>query len=78
MVVKPEYQGKGINAALINRINEVFNKHGIRKVESNPELETNHLVQGQWKHFEKRQHKRRRVYIKYLFDAAINSLIASH
>jgi len=66
VVVKPEYQGKGVNAVLINRINEVFIQKGIRKVESNPELETNHLVQGQWKHFEKRQHKRRRSYIKYL------------
>jgi len=66
VVVKPEYQGKGINALLINRVNEVFNRVGIRVVESNPELETNHLVQGQWKYFEKRQHKRRRCYIKHL------------
>jgi len=66
VAVKPEYQGKGVNAILIDRINEVFIRHGIHKVESNPELETNLLVQGQWKHFEKRQHKRRRVYIKHL------------
>lgn len=66
VVVKPEYQGKGVNAVLINRITEVFIQKGIRKVESNPELETNHLVQGQWKHFESRQHKRRRSYIKHL------------
>jgi len=66
IAVKPEYQGKGVNAVLINRINEVFIRHGIRKVESNPELEDNHRVQGQWKHFDTRQHKRRRCYIKHL------------
>lgn len=66
VAVKPEYQGKGVNAILIDRITAVFIHHGIHKVESNPELETNLLVQGQWKHFEKRQHKRRRVYIKHL------------
>ncbi len=66
IAVKPEYQGKGVNAVVINHINEVFIQQGIRKVESNPELENNHRVQGQWKHFEARQHKRRRCYIKHL------------
>ncbi len=66
IAVIPEYQGKGVNAVLIDRITRVFIQKGIRKVESNPELETNHLVQGQWKHFETRQHKRRRCYIKHL------------
>jgi GNAT superfamily N-acetyltransferase len=66
VVVKPEYQGKGVNAILINRMAEVFIRHGIRLVESNPELENNLLVQGQWKHFNRRQHKRRRCYIKHL------------
>jgi GNAT superfamily N-acetyltransferase len=64
--VKSEYQGKGVNAILIDEINKVFNDFGIKKVESNPELETNRLVQEQWKYFEKRQHKRRRCYIKHL------------
>jgi len=68
IAVKPEYQGKGVNAVLINRINEVFIQNGIRKVESNPELEDNLRVQGQWKHFVTRQHKRRRCYIKHLVD----------
>ena len=66
VVVTPEYQGKGVNAVLIDHMTRVFINKGIRKVESNPELETNHLVQGQWKHFENRQHKRRRSYIKHL------------
>lgn len=66
ITVKPEYQGKGVNAILIDQVSKVFARNGITKAESNPELETNHLVQGQWKHFPTRQNKRRRCYIKYL------------
>jgi N-acetylglutamate synthase-like GNAT family acetyltransferase len=66
VAVRSEYQGKGVNAILMNKMHNVFNKLGIKKVESNPELETNQDVQGQWKHYEKRQHKRRRVFIKHL------------
>jgi hypothetical protein len=66
IAVKSEYQGKGVNAILMDRINQVFIKHGIKTVESNPELENNANVQSQWKLFEKRQHKRRRCFIKVL------------
>jgi ribosomal protein S18 acetylase RimI-like enzyme len=64
VAVRSEYQGKGVNAILIHQMNKVYNKLGIMKVESNPELETNRLVQEQWKYFEKRLHKRRRCFIK--------------
>ena len=66
VAVAKEYQGKGVNAILINRMFEVFRDFGIMKVESNPELESNIAVQAQWKHFKRRQHKRRRIFIKHL------------
>lgn len=66
VAVKPELQGLGLNALLISKVFETFTKAGITKAESNPELETNTQVQAQWKHFEHRQHKRRRVYIKHV------------
>ena len=66
VAVKSEYRGSGANAILMNSMYEVFRKLGVRKIETNPELETNHLVQGQWKYFETRQHKRRRVFIKQI------------
>ena len=66
VAVAKEYQGKGVNAVLINHIFEVFRDFGIKKIESNPELESNIAVQAQWKHFERRQHKRRRIFIKHL------------
>ena len=66
VAVRSEYQGKGVNAILMNKMQGVFNRLGITKVETNPELETNANVQGQWKYYEKRQHKRRRIFIKHL------------
>jgi GNAT superfamily N-acetyltransferase len=66
VAVRSEYQGKGVNAILMDSINHVFMQRGIVKVESNPELETNQNVQGQWKYYETRQHKRRRCFVKHL------------
>jgi len=66
IAVRRAYQGKGINAIMMDHILKVFHSRGIKSVESNPELETNHQVQSQWKFFEKRQHKRRRCYIRHL------------
>lgn len=64
--VRPDLQGKGADAFLITHLAESCIKNGILSAESNPELENNLLVQGHWKHFERRQHKRRRCYIKHL------------
>jgi ribosomal protein S18 acetylase RimI-like enzyme len=66
VAVKSEYRGSGANAILMNKMYQVFQKMGVKKIETNPELETNRLVQGQWKYFETRQHKRRRIFIKQL------------
>jgi len=51
---------------LMDRMFRVFLEMGIQYVEANPELESNIAVQAQWKHFERRQHRRRRIYIKHL------------
>lgn len=64
--VRPELQGKGADALLITYLAQSCIKNGIVSAESNPELEDNRLVQGHWKHFQRRQHKRRRCYIKHL------------
>ena len=66
VAIKKELQGKGVNAIMIHEMNLVYKKLGIKWVESNPELETNRQVQSMWKHYERRQHKRRRCYIKHL------------
>jgi len=64
--VLPKYQGKGVNSILIKELAKIFIGKNIAKAETNVELENNYKVQAQWKLFEKRQHKRRRCYIKYL------------
>ncbi len=62
--VIPELQGLGLNAILMDAIMKSAKEFGVPYAESNPELETNEKVQAQWKYFEKRQHRRRRSYIR--------------
>lgn len=62
--VKPELQGKGVPALILNYLGHRFLEKGVLYAESNPELEENSKVQSQWKFFDRRQHKRRRVYVK--------------
>lgn len=64
--VRPDFQDKGVNAVMMCEMNKVFLNHNIKKVESNPELETNSKVQAQWRFYDKRQHKRRRCFVKSL------------
>ena len=64
VAVRPEYQNAGVNAIMINRIFDLFENSGVEKCETNLNLETNTAVMAQWKHFNARQHKKRRAYIK--------------
>lgn len=66
MAIKPEYQGKGVNAMIINDLLPRYIEMGVADIESNPELELNEKIQSQWDAFEKEQHKRRRAYKKEL------------
>ncbi|MDP8321569.1 MAG: hypothetical protein RAO94_04365 [Candidatus Stygibacter australis] len=63
--VRPELQGKGANALILSQLIESYIRNGIDRAESNPELETNNKVQDQWKFFDRRQHKRRRCFIRH-------------
>ena len=62
--VEPEYQKIGIPAIMMNEMIKVCAKNNIKICETGPELETNLNVQGLWKSFDCRQHKRRRCFIK--------------
>ena len=66
VAVRPDYQGMGINAIMMNHVLKSCLKLGIKQAETGPQLETNEKVQAQWKLFDKEQHKRRRCYIKQL------------
>lgn len=64
VAVDPEYQNKGVNAILFQDLIPYYIKNGYLYAESNPEMETNAKVQGQWEAFNTRQHRRRRSYAK--------------
>ncbi|MBL0337499.1 MAG: putative zinc-binding protein [Chitinophagaceae bacterium] len=66
VAVRPDLQGKGLNAILMQQLTASYLKNGIEFAESNPELETNEKVQSLWEYYDATQHKRRRCYIKYL------------
>lgn len=64
--VVPKMQNKGLTAILLNSMTEVARENNIKYAETGPELETNNQVQALWKHYETKQHKRRRCWIKDL------------
>ena len=66
VAVRPDYQARGITAILMNEITKNAMHNGVISAETNVELETNTQVQALWKHYNARQHKRRRCYIKTL------------
>jgi GNAT superfamily N-acetyltransferase len=65
VAVRPELQGKGVNAILMREVNLGYIRRGIQVAESNPQLENNVRAQ-MWEYYEYEQHKRRRCYIKQL------------
>jgi len=64
IAVKPELQSKGVNAILLNEMLKSALKLGITKSNATPELEYNTKVQNQWKNYEARYVRRRRIFIK--------------
>lgn len=64
VAVRPEYQSAGVNAVILNALCDMLLAGKVEKCETNLNLETNTAVISQWKHFESRQHKRRRSYKK--------------
>lgn len=66
VAVKPEYQNKGVNAMIFADLIPRYIANGYKYAESNVELEDNENVQKQWEYFERRQHRRRRAWIKTL------------
>jgi GNAT superfamily N-acetyltransferase len=66
IAVRPDLQNKGITAIIFHKIIQTCIGYGIKKAETNPELESNYDVQNLWKGYDMRQHKRRRCYQKVI------------
>ena len=62
--VKKKYRGLGVDLLMVMEIAKTCLKMGFKYSESNLELETNTKIQAQWKYFNPKQHKRRRIYRK--------------
>lgn len=68
IAVKPEYQQTGINGLLLDSVIRTALKFDMEMAETGPMLELNDKVQTQWKFFDVRQHRRRRVWICKIDD----------
>jgi len=66
IAVRPDLQGKGINTIMMDSLLKTALKYKIKYAETGPELETNSDIQNLWKHFDTRQHRRRRIFKKEL------------
>ena len=62
--VRKAYRGRGVDLIMTIDVFRSGIALGVRYAESNPELETNSKIQGEWKIVTTRQHKRRRIYKK--------------
>ena len=64
--IKEEYQGKGLNAMIFDKVAPAVKRYGIKYLETTRELEDNNSVKNMWNRFVTRLHKRARCYIKEL------------
>ncbi len=64
--VRKRYRGRGIDLIMGTEIYKSIRDLGFEQAESNPELENNLQVQGEWRHIKHVLHKRRRVYKKVI------------
>ena len=63
VAIKPEYQGFGLNAILMNDVTKCAIKNGIKFAETGPELEDNYKVRSQWDNYNAELIRKRRCYI---------------
>ena len=64
VAVDPTLQSHGIPVLIINTLLKTLIDNKVKYCETGPMLETNGAVHSLWSYFEKRQHKRRRCYVK--------------
>lgn len=64
--ILPEYRNRGIDVLMALEMGRSAIARGMEHAESNYELESNNLVQSMWKLYERRLHRRSRVYNRRL------------
>ena len=66
IAIRKDFQGKGINAIIMREGYKAYKKNNVTTVEASHQLETNEKVLTLWEHYDARQHKRRRCFLKTL------------
>lgn len=66
VAVRPELQNHGINAIILREILKNAIELGAKVAETGPQLETNEKIHAMFKSFDRRQHRRRRCWIKQI------------
>ena len=66
IAVRPDLQGQGVNAIILDDMQHKLIKAGVRYAETGPMLEINDHILKQWERFQGVQHKRRRCFVKTL------------
>jgi len=66
IAVRPDLQGQGVNAIILDDMQHKLIKAGVRYAETGPMLEINDHILAQWERFKGVQHKRRRCFVKEL------------
>lgn len=64
IAVRPDYRDKGVNSLIFDKIIPAFKKYGVKRIETTSMLEENRKVLANFVEYEKKQHKRRRAYVK--------------
>jgi GNAT superfamily N-acetyltransferase len=64
--IRKDFQGKGVNSLIMREGHRAYAKNKITIVDASKQLETNDKVLALWEHYETRQNKRRRCYLKLL------------
>ncbi len=60
--IHPDYQRRGVTSIIFKEIWDIFNRKGVKYLETNPELEENKSIQLLWQDYNPVNHKRRRTY----------------
>ena len=66
--VDPEYLNRGISIVFASELKKMLIRDKIEYAETNLNLENNYSIRNLWKRFHEVQHKRRRSYVKKLYD----------
>jgi len=64
--VRKRYRGRGVDLIMASEMFRTAQAWGFEEAESNPELETNHSVQAEWKPFHHEVRRRRRFFKKQI------------